>query len=221
MRTQAVRPHPQREEGALTLNVFVEGEAPTCVTVIAHPDTQAVFEALCNYTDEHPIPPSLHQIAKACQLSPRVVPRHLKQLRREGYHHRELLAHQQPLPENTQAVGEAILRIHDTTGHPPTLAQLAHACHLSVLTIRHHLRALRQRKAMVTFSQTAQTRMETIYRFLEDYLDEHGYAPSVREITAGCGMKSTSHARSYLLKLEQQGRIIRTPHHARALRLVR
>lgn len=62
--------------------------------------------------------------------------------------------------------------------------------------------------------------------FLNEYLDEHGWAPTVREIATGVGVASTSTVASFLDGLEAKGRIERpTPGSAiqgrsRAIRVV-
>lgn len=58
-----------------------------------------------------------------------------------------------------------------------------------------------------------------------DYVNEHvernGYPPSVREICAALGFKSTSTVHIYLKALEQEGKIIKSPSKPRTLRVMR
>jgi SOS-response transcriptional repressor LexA len=61
---------------------------------------------------------------------------------------------------------------------------------------------------------------ETIYRFLEDYADEHGGSPTVREIAAGCFV-SVGTVMRHLDRMENLGWISRQPGKARSIRLLR
>ena len=51
-----------------------------------------------------------------------------------------------------------------------------------------------------------QTR-QRVYDFVCEYLDLHGYAPSVREICLGVSLKSPSSAFGHLRQLAEEGRI--------------
>lgn len=57
--------------------------------------------------------------------------------------------------------------------------------------------------------------LEFIYLFLED----QGWAPSVREVMTGVGMASTSSVAYQLALLDRRGYLRRRPHQARALGL--
>lgn len=48
-------------------------------------------------------------------------------------------------------------------------------------------------------------RQQAILAFIRAFLDERGYAPSVREIAAGCALKSTSVVAYNLRQLEDMG----------------
>ncbi|MBQ9967436.1 MAG: transcriptional repressor LexA [Oscillospiraceae bacterium] len=50
-------------------------------------------------------------------------------------------------------------------------------------------------------------KQEKILAFLNDYMEEYGYAPSVREICAAVGLKSTATVSYHLNELKRQGRI--------------
>lgn len=50
---------------------------------------------------------------------------------------------------------------------------------------------------------------ETIYSFICDYFKENGYAPTVREIGTGVGLKSPATVHTHLKQLENEGRIHR------------
>ncbi len=57
-----------------------------------------------------------------------------------------------------------------------------------------------------------------VWRFLAAYIDEHGYAPSYREISDGCGVALVGVAR-HLDRLDERG-VIELTGRARAIRLV-
>lgn len=61
---------------------------------------------------------------------------------------------------------------------------------------------------------------QKIYDFLIDFFMQNGYAPSVREIAAAVGLKSTSTIFSHLAKLEREGKIEIRDKSPRAIRLV-
>lgn len=46
---------------------------------------------------------------------------------------------------------------------------------------------------------------ESILRFLEQYTQKHGFAPSVREIAAATGLKSTATVQYHLTRLQEEG----------------
>lgn len=50
-------------------------------------------------------------------------------------------------------------------------------------------------------------KQEKILEFLTDYVNEKGYPPSVREICAAVGLKSTATVSYHLTELKKQGRI--------------
>lgn len=60
---------------------------------------------------------------------------------------------------------------------------------------------------------------DTIFDFIVSYVDENGYAPSVRDICDGVGVKSTSTVHAHLKRLESQGRLSYEAGKRRALRL--
>ena len=63
-------------------------------------------------------------------------------------------------------------------------------------------------------------RQEQMIDFIQDFQDEHGYPPTIREIGAAVGISSTSVVNYNLEKLEEQGRIERNREVSRGLRLV-
>jgi len=59
-----------------------------------------------------------------------------------------------------------------------------------------------------------------ILEFIKGYMEEHGWAPVIREIGEGVGITSTSHVSYYLDKLEEHGKIERQSNSARAIRVL-
>ena len=64
-------------------------------------------------------------------------------------------------------------------------------------------------------------RQQEIWTFLTDYVDEHGYPPTVREIGEHVGLASPSTVHAHLANLERAGLIKRDPTKPRALELRR
>jgi repressor LexA len=58
--------------------------------------------------------------------------------------------------------------------------------------------------------RTSDTR-ETILKFIQDFVDERGYSPTVRDIVKGCSLSSTAVVQHHLNVLEREGRIHRDP----------
>ncbi len=54
-------------------------------------------------------------------------------------------------------------------------------------------------------------REEFIFNFIKDYIEKNGYSPSCQDIATKCGLKSTSTAHGYLVRLEKRGLIYRDP----------
>ena len=48
---------------------------------------------------------------------------------------------------------------------------------------------------------------DRVFNFIVDYIDQNGYAPSVRDICEGVGIRSTSTVHAHLKRLEQDGRL--------------
>jgi repressor LexA len=64
-------------------------------------------------------------------------------------------------------------------------------------------------------------RQQEIWTFLTEYVDEHGYPPTVREIGEAVGLASPSTVHAHLANLERAGLIKRDPTKPRALELRR
>ncbi len=63
-------------------------------------------------------------------------------------------------------------------------------------------------------------RQRQIWTYLVDYVDRHGYPPTVREIGAEVGLASPSTVHAHLANLERAGLLKRDPTKPRALELV-
>lgn len=60
---------------------------------------------------------------------------------------------------------------------------------------------------------------ERIYQFIVKYIDEIGYAPTIREIGSAVGLKSSSSVYSHLTKLEMEGHIETKAYSPRAIKV--
>jgi repressor LexA len=63
-------------------------------------------------------------------------------------------------------------------------------------------------------------RQQEIWDFLVDYVDQHGYPPTVREIGEAVGLASPSTVHAHLANLERAGLLRRDPTKPRAIELV-
>jgi repressor LexA len=63
-------------------------------------------------------------------------------------------------------------------------------------------------------------RQQEIWAFLVDYVDRHGYPPTVREIGEAVGLASPSTVHAHLANLERAGLLRRDPTKPRALELI-
>jgi repressor LexA len=64
------------------------------------------------------------------------------------------------------------------------------------------------------------TRQQEIWQFLAQYVDSHGYPPTVREIGDAVGLASPSTVHAHLANLERAGLLRRDPTKPRAIELV-
>ena len=64
------------------------------------------------------------------------------------------------------------------------------------------------------------TRQQEIWQFLVEYVDDHGYPPTVREIGDAVGLASPSTVHAHLANLERAGLLRRDPTKPRAIELV-
>src|SRR5574341_2197311 len=63
------------------------------------------------------------------------------------------------------------------------------------------------------------TRQEAMLEFIEQFLNENGYPPTIREIGKACNITSTSVVNYNLNKLEREGLLARDREVSRGLRL--
>ncbi|MBN8590579.1 MAG: hypothetical protein J0M33_02430 [Anaerolineae bacterium] len=60
-------------------------------------------------------------------------------------------------------------------------------------------------------------RRREVLKFVCEYLNEHGFVPTLREIVEGTSLKSTSVAKHYLSHLQNDGYLVLLPAKARAI----
>jgi repressor LexA len=61
---------------------------------------------------------------------------------------------------------------------------------------------------------------QRIFRFIRDFIDARGYAPTVRDILKGCDISSTAVVQHHLNVLEREGHIHRDPEVFRSIQLL-
>lgn len=66
---------------------------------------------------------------------------------------------------------------------------------------------------------TPKARRARVREFIAQYLEAHGFAPSVREIEGAVGLKSTSAVLYHLRALEEEGELRREPYISRGITL--
>jgi repressor LexA len=67
--------------------------------------------------------------------------------------------------------------------------------------------------------QPVTERQRAILEYLHEYVDEHGYPPTVREIGEAVGLRSPSTVHAHLAQLERAGALKRDPTKPRAIEL--
>ena len=72
----------------------------------------------------------------------------------------------------------------------------------------------------MTTSKSLSTKQQSIFRFIRDFIRDHDYPPSIRDIQDGCGISSTSVVDYNLKALERLGYIRRDREVSRAIELV-
>jgi repressor LexA len=61
---------------------------------------------------------------------------------------------------------------------------------------------------------------QRIFKFIRDFIEERGYAPTVRDILKGCNISSTAVVQHHLNILEREGHIHRDPEVFRSIQLL-
>jgi repressor LexA len=61
---------------------------------------------------------------------------------------------------------------------------------------------------------------ENILKFIQSFIDERGYAPTVRDIVKGCNLSSTAVVQHHLNILEREGYIHRDPRVVRSIQMI-
>ncbi len=61
--------------------------------------------------------------------------------------------------------------------------------------------------------------LDSVYEYICDYIKENAFAPSVRDIAQGTGLRSTSTVYSHLKRLVEEGRIEMDPGKRRSIRV--
>lgn len=61
---------------------------------------------------------------------------------------------------------------------------------------------------------------QKVYQYLVKYITKYGYAPTVRDICVGVGLKSTSSVYCQLRKLEEEGKIKMRGNSSRAIKVI-
>jgi repressor LexA len=74
--------------------------------------------------------------------------------------------------------------------------------------------------AMLTGDPMLTARQQEIWQYLAQYVDDHGYPPTVREIGDAVGLASPSTVHAHLANLERAGLLRRDPTKPRAIELV-
>lgn len=64
------------------------------------------------------------------------------------------------------------------------------------------------------------TGRKRVYNFIVKFIKKKGYSPSIREISAGTGLKSTANVYMHLLKLEDEGKIEMKRKSTRAIKVI-
>lgn len=72
----------------------------------------------------------------------------------------------------------------------------------------------------MTTSKSLSTKQQSIFRFIRDFIRDHDYPPSIRDIQDGCSISSTSVVDYNLKALERLGYIRRDREVSRAIELV-
>jgi len=69
-------------------------------------------------------------------------------------------------------------------------------------------------------AQTLTTKQQRVLRFLETFIDQHGYPPTTREISGQLELAGPNSAKKYLDILERKGLIKKTARSSRAIEII-
>ena len=83
-------------------------------------------------------------------------------------------------------------------------------CTINPIITTQELRVREQTKVKIGY----------VLDYVNEHIEQNGYPPSVREICAALGFKSTSTVHIYLKALEDEGKIIKSPSKPRTLRVM-
>lgn len=61
--------------------------------------------------------------------------------------------------------------------------------------------------------------LDRVLKFFEEYIEENGYAPSVRDVCAKLNIKSTATAYGYIQRLQERGDLVKATNKKRAISL--
>lgn len=64
------------------------------------------------------------------------------------------------------------------------------------------------------------SRQQWVLDFIAEFIAEHGFSPTVRDLRNGLGIKSTNGVMCHLWALRKKGRITWTVHNARTIRVL-
>lgn len=68
--------------------------------------------------------------------------------------------------------------------------------------------------------QVRGTKQKSVYNFIVEFIRKNGYSPSVREISIGTNLNSTSSVYNHLVKLKMMGKIDMKENTPRSIRVV-
>ena len=69
-------------------------------------------------------------------------------------------------------------------------------------------------------AQEGEVRRSQIVEFIRDYIQTHGYSPSMNDIGEAVGLSSPNSVRGHIHKLRDEGVITITPSVARSVRII-
>lgn len=64
-------------------------------------------------------------------------------------------------------------------------------------------------------------KQQNVFDYIETFMKQHGYGPTVREVQLGLGYKSSSTIHGFMTQLEEKGYIERIQSSPRALKILK